>query len=359
MTTECGDKKTEDPEKRERDKLRELASKVTSFRKKPLLVMFYHTTGSIHQSHIEILHKALNDGGLHIAEPLMDLDVLIHTLGGDPVGAYRLAQVIRDFTKGIVFLVPEYAYSGGTLICLSGNTIPLGNHAVLSPIDITRTRVVEREGIEYPLYPEEQEQETAIELVAIDHFIKVATQSRIEIESEFRRRKMKLAHSEVEQAMLCKMVEQMGVIEVAKVFREKNISQAYASELLRCYMFVGERNSQIIERILRRLVAEAPAHEFSMDYHICKDVGLKVEEMQEDLSDYCNDFLKQLKKMARDRLICEPIRGTPNSFPFFQYFPYPEIANTTLLEVKTEVSDGEPKGDGGKEQREKTNISQK
>src|SRR3712207_8898917 len=42
--------------------------------------------------------------------------------------AYRLAQVVRDFTKEATFLVPEYAYSGGTLMCLAGNKILLGDY---------------------------------------------------------------------------------------------------------------------------------------------------------------------------------------------------------------------------------------
>ena len=236
----------------------------------------------------------------------------------------------------------------------------LGNHAVLSPIDITRTRVLDREGMgDYPQYPEEQERESAIELVAIDHFIKVATQARIDIESEFRRRNWKLAKSEVEQAMLCKMVEEMGVVEIAKVFREKNISQEYARELLRCYMFNLERAERIIDKILRRLIAEAPAHEFAMDYHICRDVGLKVDEMSEELSDSSNDLLKHLKLMARSRIICEPVARTSTQ-PFLYLFPYiPELSETAVVASGKEVTDDKTKGDGGQEQREEASIGQK
>lgn len=349
-------------EKEERTKLIKLAAVVAANRKKPLLIMFYPVHSQISEEQIELLHTALNSGGVKITEPLNSLDVLIHTIGGDPVAAYRLAQVIRDFTQEATFLVPEFAYSGGTLICLSGDSILLGNHAVLSPIDITLYRRYVREsGDTNPQFREEEDSDTEVELVAIDHFIKVATQARIDIETEFRKKKMKLANSQVEQAMLCKMIDQMGVSEIAKFFREKNITQEYARELLRCYMFKDAISPENMETILRRLVVEAPSHEFSMDYHICKDVGLKVKEMNEELSDYCSELLKQLKKMARERLICEYVGGSP--LAFFQYFPYTvsperEIIETEELALTQEASNGNRKGIGNGKQRKK-NIPKK
>jgi len=348
---------TEKAGKEENAELIKLAEVIIADRKKPLLIMFYPPRSLIAEGQIELLHTVLNSGGVQIAEPLKSLDVLIHTVGGEPTTAYRLAQVIRDFTQEATFLVPEFAYSGGTLICLSGDSILLGNHAVLSPIDITSHRSYPKEsGGGHPRFREEEDPDTEVELVAIDHFIKVATQARIEIETEFRRRKWSRATSQVEQAMLCKMVDEMGITEIAKVFREKNITQEYARELLRCYMFKDSKSTSDMDAILRRLVVEAPSHEFYMDYHICTDIGLKVGEMGEDLSDYCNDALKQMKKMASQRLIGEYITG--GRLPFFQYFPYNVVSATKVIETEVlaltqEVSNGNRKGNANKKQREK------
>jgi len=343
-------------EKKTQDKLAELANNVVAKRERPLLIMFYydHRGCTIDEDDVQLLHEAFNQGGAQIANPLSKLDILIHTLGGDPVGAYRVAQVIRDFTKEAAFLVPEYAYSGGTLVCLSGNIIILGNHAVLSPIDITQHRGSLRgTDMDAPQFREEQSSETVVELVAIDNFIKVATEARIAIETEFRRRDWTQARSDVEAVMLCKMIEQMGVVDVAKVFREKNISRAYARELLSCYMFGnGNRTAnRVIEGILTRLLTEAPAHAFAMDYHICKDIGLQVEEMPEQLSDNCNDLLKHMKEMAGKRTLCQEVRR--RLIPYFQLFPYvPAIkAEEAILTASKEVSDVEAEGNGNKEKR--------
>jgi hypothetical protein len=343
-------------EKKAQDELAKLANNVVVKRERPLLIMFYydHRGCAIDERDVQLLHEALNQGGAQIANPLSELDILIHTLGGDPVGAYRVAQVIRDFTKEAAFLVPEYSYSGGTLVCLAGNLILLGNHAVLSPIDITQHRGIFREtDMDAPQFRDEQSSETVVELVAIDNFIKVATQARIEIETEFRKRDWTQARSEVEAIMLCKMIEQMGVVDVAKVFREKNISRAYARELLSCYMF-GNGNratNRVIEGILTRLLTEAPAHAFAMDYHICKDIGLIVEEMSEELSDDCNDLLKHMKGMAGNRILCQEVRR--RLIPYFQLFPYVPTteAEQAILTTSKEVPDVEAEGNGNKEER--------
>ena len=117
--------------------LRELVQQIESVRERPLLVMFYPDDLLIEEEQIEQLHALLKSRGLRKGAPLDSLDVLIHTCGGDPTAAYRLAQVIRNFANEVDFLVPEYAFSSGTIVCLGGERILMGDYAVLSPIDIT------------------------------------------------------------------------------------------------------------------------------------------------------------------------------------------------------------------------------
>ncbi|MBI4336798.1 MAG: hypothetical protein HY683_03075 [Chloroflexi bacterium] len=306
-----------------RANLNKLVEEVAKRREHPLLIFFYPARASINEDHIELLNDFMRGSGLSRSKPLDSLDVLIHTTGGEPTAAYRLAQVVRNFSKNVTFLVPEFAYSGGTLICLSGNDILLGDCAVLSPIDITEHRhhiSPHSEEDDIPQFPDEAQVDEEVELVAIDHFINVATAARIDIEEEFRRRGWTTAVSRVESDMLVKMVEDFGVLEIAKLYREKNITRDYAKELLRKYMFSREEAADKIEGILRRLVVEAPAHEFPMDFHICDDVGLKVDEMDEGLSVATKEVVEHLTRMAQQRMICwRPKLGW---FPYFQLMMY-------------------------------------
>jgi hypothetical protein len=300
-----------------------LASEITAARKRPLLVLFWPNNGSIQDRNIEHLHLALtSEGKLSREQPLEAMDVLIHTLGGEPTTAYRLAQLIRDYAKEVTFLVPEYAYSGGTLMCLAAKPIALGDYAVLSPIDITlvRRRPDEDDESEKEAFPGEVPTETEVELVAIDYFIQVAKNARIEIEREFRKRHWSRSTTTVESDLLCEMTRQLGVLRVAKYYREKNVTQEYARELLRNRMFGGIPSDDRIERILRRLVLEAPAHEFALDYNICLEIGLDVERMSEALAKTTRLLSQLLTRLAHGKKICPIVGRSP--IPFFQLFAY-------------------------------------
>ena len=347
MTSDGKQPETSQAEIEDRNALLDFASAIMADRKRSLLLLFYPHNVSIEEEQIELLHSLLTTEGFHRSAPLDSLDILIHTTGGEPTTAYRIAQVIRNFTQEAAFLVPEYAYSGGTLICMSGDEVLLGDYAVLSPIDITVRRHADNAGAEdVPRFPEEQQGDTEIELVAIDHFIKVATQARIDVEAEFRKRGWKAAESEVENAMLCEMVKELGVIEIAKLYREKNLTQEYARELLTHYMFRAPPISQRdLERILQRLIVEAPGHGFHMDYHICVDVGLKVSEMKEKLSDQSRQLVRHLTRMARREFICKIERGL--RLPFFQMFRYtPSLIDTTVEDPTISVPGEVTHGDG-------------
>ena len=284
-------------------------------RERALLVMFYPDDLLIEEEQIEQLHALLKSRGLRKSAPLDALDVLIHTYGGDPTTAYRLAQVIRNFANEVDFLVPEHAYSGGTIVCLGGERILMGDYAVLSPIDMTIFRSSE-DLDEEPSGEDGDQEDEGIELVAIDHFIKLAVRARIELEREFGRQGLQDADSNAEGEMLTAMVEELGVIEIGQLYRQKDLTQVYANELLTSYMFAGEPGSHAtIERILSRLIFDAPSHDFAMDYHICLDVGIKVEEMDEELAECSTELTKLLQMMAERRLICKKSRGT--RLPFF------------------------------------------
>ena len=316
------------PDSTNKEQVEALAKTITELRKRPLLVLFYPGDLPIREMQIMALNLRMKLSHIDVWHPLPELDVLLQTTGGDPVTAYRLAQVIRNVGTSVEFLVPEYAYSGGTLMCLSGDKILMGDTAVVSPFDITLT---ERRGKKpEDTFPDETP-EDEVELVAIDHFIQVAKQARIEIERGFRQRGWKLSKTDVESQMLCEMVRQVGVLPVAHYYREKNIAQEYASELLRTYMFDNDIESEVLEKKLRRLTTEAPSHEFPMDFHICKDIGLKVEEMSEELSNATQALAAKLDHLPSDRTLFPRISG--QLFPLFQLFPY------TPAETKDDAED--------------------
>lgn len=63
------------------------------------------------------------------------LFVILTTLGGSLNPVKRMVTVFRHFYKEVNFIVPDYAYSAGTILCMSGDNIYMNYYSALGPID--------------------------------------------------------------------------------------------------------------------------------------------------------------------------------------------------------------------------------
>ena len=60
---------------------------------------------------------------------------MLQTTGGIMETVERLVAVMREQYKQVSFVIPDYAYSAGTVLALSGDNIYMDYHSVLGPID--------------------------------------------------------------------------------------------------------------------------------------------------------------------------------------------------------------------------------
>jgi hypothetical protein len=239
--------------------------------------------------------------------PLSACDVLIHTYGGSPIAGYRLAQVIRDFARAVAFLVPEYAYSDGTLLCFSGNQIRLGHYAGLSPIDITQEDV---------------------ELTSIDYYQQFAKDCEERIQEAIQKDKQKNPGIGVASDLLCQLIGEVGALKVGEYYRARTLAGHYAQELLDRYMLAGLPNKKgRRNKIIRGLLFEAPAHSFHMDFHMCLDLGLAVEEMPTPESDMAKNVILLLDGLVQSGIICQNI-ADEEKMPFIAFYPYSKGDNS-------------------------------
>ena len=79
---------------------------------------------------------------LDIIEELADspdkrdsLMVVLTTTGGSAMAVERYVNIIRKHYEKVSFVVPDYAYSAGTIFCMSGDEIWMDYFSVLGPID--------------------------------------------------------------------------------------------------------------------------------------------------------------------------------------------------------------------------------
>src|ERR1700680_3203628 len=72
---------------------------------------------------------------IHMTDPEIPLDLVLHTPGGLVLAATQIAHAVLKRKGKVTVFVPHYAMSGGTLIALAANEIVMSEHAVLGPVD--------------------------------------------------------------------------------------------------------------------------------------------------------------------------------------------------------------------------------
>jgi hypothetical protein len=280
---------------------------LTQYRQRPLLVLFYPAQARIGEWDLEDVYKTLRLSGATPESRLPKLDVLLDSNGGGPVAGYRLAQLIRDFSEDVSFLVPDHAYSAATLMCFAGNEIRLAHFAGLSPIDIT---LVSENG---------KAPRKEVELATVESFMEFAQNARKRIEEQLAQIGSK-GVTNIDSDLLVAMVHEVGAMQVGKYYRERLLTGHYAETLLDNYMF-SDCTDRVQRRqdVIRKFLFGAPAHNFHLDYHLCADWRLKIEEMPTVESDLAKEVHTQLNSLASVGMICENLTNR-HRLPYFGWY---------------------------------------
>lgn len=72
---------------------------------------------------------------IHMTDPEIPIDLVLHTPGGLVLAATQIARAIFKHKGKVTVFVPHYAMSGGTLLALAADEIIMCEHAVLGPVD--------------------------------------------------------------------------------------------------------------------------------------------------------------------------------------------------------------------------------
>jgi ClpP class serine protease len=72
---------------------------------------------------------------IHLTDPHVPLDIVLHTPGGLVLAALQIARAIHKHRGNVTAFVPHYAMSGGTLIALAATEIVMSEYAVIGPVD--------------------------------------------------------------------------------------------------------------------------------------------------------------------------------------------------------------------------------
>jgi hypothetical protein len=285
---------------------------LVAFRRRPVLVMYYPPSASVMEMDIKDAYRELRHGKATKEKPLAALDLLLHTNGGDPVAGYRIAQAIRSLCRKMDVLVPEYAYSAGTLMSFAGDDVRLGDYAGLSPIDITLVEL-------------NSNRSEGIQLAGVDSFLEFAERARKQIEMALMQMDRKNSCSSVDSDLLVQMVKEVGALKVGRYYRERTLTGHYAQLLLENYMFKGETDCRSrASAVVSHFLFGAPSHEFHVDCALCKDWHLKITQMPTEESDIAKSVIGELRNCTTNNIIC-PKLTSKIRMPFIRFYPLPTI----------------------------------
>jgi hypothetical protein len=63
------------------------------------------------------------------------ISIVLTTEGGSSLAVERYVNILRQFYEEVDFIVPDHAFSAGTIFCMSGDNIHMDFFSVLGPID--------------------------------------------------------------------------------------------------------------------------------------------------------------------------------------------------------------------------------
>lgn len=88
------------------------------------------------------IHEVLSSKVLGVIEDLAEdknkkdtLYIILTTTGGSAHAVDIYVNIFREHYDTVNFIVPDYAYSAGTIFCMSGDNIFMDYYSVLGPID--------------------------------------------------------------------------------------------------------------------------------------------------------------------------------------------------------------------------------
>ncbi|OGN01320.1 MAG: hypothetical protein A3I26_02005 [Candidatus Yanofskybacteria bacterium RIFCSPLOWO2_02_FULL_43_10] len=251
--------------------LHKLAKATVVFRNKPTLLL--------NLDHVMPMSVMLVAKELH-GKNIPDLDVILHTPGGHIESAYKIVKLLRKHAKKINVIVPSFAKSAGTLICLSGETLMLSTISELGPLDV---QIAEHQEGDIDTYKSALNGYKALEQIqnhAVEN-LDVATQLILQRTGNRMRLQdiIKLAIDFSGNTSGC-LYNQIHPKTIAESARYLDIGEQYGVRILERYMGWDKIKAT---KVIHHLVYDYPSHEFIIDKEELSKMGFAVQDIPSEL----------------------------------------------------------------------------
>lgn len=186
-----------------------------------------------------------------------NLDLIIHSPGGSPEVTEALVSYIRTKFHDVKIIVPQSAMSAATMLACSANTISMGKHSFLGPID-PQIIIPTQFGIQF--VPAQ---------AILDQFDKA--------KEECKDPKL-LGH-------WLPILSQYGPALLVQCENAIDLSKTLAEEWLERYMFSGDSDAAEKAGKIARYLSdhkEFKSHGRHISREKAKEIGLKIEDLETD-----------------------------------------------------------------------------
>jgi hypothetical protein len=214
--------------------------------------------------------------------------LLVESPGGQAASAYGIAKVLRRRCGSFVAIVPSWAKSAATLLCLGASEIIMAEHAQLGPLDV---QIFDRDREERSSALNETQSLERLHAAALAAFDQTMfllgprTKKRIEF---------LLPHAlKFTAEMMRPLLEKVDVVQYTARLRDLKVAEEYAIRLLQPAM-----DQETAETVAGHLVEAYPEHGFPIDYDEALDVGLNVKEPTAEQGEHLDKILLHLPPMA-------------------------------------------------------------
>lgn len=113
------------------ERVRSTSQTIAGIRNRPLLLLIYPSTGSISPHHSVTLYQQFME-----VSNIENLDIILHSAGGDIHEAYDMLKLCRSYTdEELSVIVPLKAMSAATLMALGADKVYLSKIGNLGPLD--------------------------------------------------------------------------------------------------------------------------------------------------------------------------------------------------------------------------------
>lgn len=197
------------------------------------------------------------------------LEILVHSPGGHAHVAYRMARYFRNHCNRLNMLVPLTAKSAATLLCLSADSIYMGELAELGPLDVQITDELEKGKRPFSPLDEFKSMDFLREYAAdfLDYFVFALKERGMSVKQAL--------HEAIPAVtgMMSPLYSHIDPSKVGSYRRSLAEGEEYARRLL------NDAQSHFTDEVVERLVWKYPEHAFVIDRMEALEIGLPIRPL--------------------------------------------------------------------------------